>query len=111
MTSCNITEFQLEARYISHRDAETLTVKCGALSFRPAEYGPDNVAADGAIMRSLTARPSLLAKGVDRNKLGTVAWTNLRFKDAATGAHKEFDIEVMDTVEPETVRFGILREV
>ena len=111
MTIWSISDFRLEAHYVGRRDPDTLTVKCRSLSLLPAEYGPDDVAADGAIMKSLIARPSLLAKGVDGNKLGTIAWTRLLFTDPKTGAQKEFDIRVMDTPETDTARFEILNEM
>jgi hypothetical protein len=110
MPNWNHTNFQLEADYFNGK-SDRLTMQCRSLSLLPAVYGPDNVAADGAIMRSLIDRPSLLARGLERNKLGTIAWTRLLFKDPVTGAHKEFDIRVMDTLQPGTARFEILNEI
>lgn len=110
MPNWNSTKIHLEAVYFNGK-SDRLTMQCRSLSLRPAVYGPDNIAADGTIMRSLIDRPSLLARGVERDKLGTIAWTRLLFKDPVTGAHEEFDIQVMDTLEPDTARFEILTKV
>jgi hypothetical protein len=105
----HVTETTLEARYLN-APPETLTLACQSISELPAEYYPDNVAADGVVMRSLKERPSLLVRGINPQALQALNWepTDVSFKDSRTGKLESFRIERRYSPEPGTLRLALL---
>ena len=105
----DVTEITLEARYLNAA-SDTLMLACQSVSELPAEYYPDNIAADGSVMRSLKDRRSLLVRGISSQALEALKWapTDLSFKDSRTGKLENFRIERAYAPEPGTARFAVL---
>jgi hypothetical protein len=105
----DVAEITLEAHYLNAA-SDALTLACQSLSEVPAEYYPDNVASDGAVMRSLKEPPSLLVRGINPQGLEALNWepTDVSFKDSRTGKAESFRIERRYSPEPGTLRLGLL---
>ena len=105
MSDRDVTIVQLQAVYFE--GTERLTLPCCSVSFIPSGYGLESVPSAGQILRRSSDGPSLLVRGVDPRVLGTVAWNRILFTDPATGAQKDFDIQVVEAMEPSAARFEI----
>lgn len=108
----DVTEITLEAHYLNAA-SDTLTLACQSISELPAEYYPDNIGADGTVMRSLKERRSLLVRGISPQDFEALdalkrAPTELSFKDLRTGKLENFRIERVYVREPGTARFAVL---
>jgi hypothetical protein len=104
-----VTEITLEAHYLN-RPPDTLTLACRSVEERAAEYYPDKVAADGAVMRSVKERRSLLVRGINPQALETLTWqpTDVSFRDSRTGKVESFRVERRYSPEPGTLRLALL---
>jgi hypothetical protein len=100
-------EVTFERRCIG-RTPDTRTLQCQSISERPAEY-TYRKAADGGVMRSEIERAALVLKGINLHDFEALGWepTHLAFKDDKTGELKELLVRRRDTLEPETLMFGI----
>jgi hypothetical protein len=104
-----VTQVILERRYLNAAP-DTLTLACQSVEERPAEYYPDNVAADGVVMRSVKERRSLLVRGINPQALETLTWepTDVSLRDSRTGKAESFRVERRYWPEPGTLRLALL---
>jgi len=59
---------RLEARYVSSGDEPPpLTLRCGLVTYRDAEFKETTKGADGAVMRSVVEQASLMVSGLPAN--------------------------------------------
>jgi len=100
-------EVTFEGRYIG-RASDNRTFECESISERPAEYTYQK-SADGAIMRSVIEPRTLVLKGISLSEVEALGWrpTHLLLKNDKTGKLEEFLVHRRDTLEPETLVFGI----
>jgi hypothetical protein len=101
-------QITLEAHYIKGQ-ADTVTLPCKGVIEIPEKYYPDQVGADGSVMRSIKERRSLLVNGVDSKTLDALGWspTDALFEDAATGKTERFQVERADSEETGAIRLEI----
>jgi pyrimidine deaminase RibD-like protein len=103
----DVSEITLEAFYLNH-DPDKQSFACQSVSETQGKY-VDDTSADGSVMRSELEPPLLVVRGIDVKAVEALGWkpTGLRFKDAQTGVEKVFSGQLRDTVEPDTLKFGI----
>jgi hypothetical protein len=84
-------EITLSAHYFN-APANTQEFSCGAIVELPPEYYSDDVAADGAIVRSVKVQGSLLIEKLDSKLIDSLTWnpTEASFVDPANGQTLRF---------------------
>jgi hypothetical protein len=94
-------EILLEALYMNAAK-DSIAIRCTGVVEVPATFYPDNVGADGHVMRSLKQDRSLWVEGVERGALDGILWkpTDVSFTNQETGERVEF--RVRGTTIPET---------
>lgn len=83
-------------------DKDSIAIKCSGVVEVPATFYPDNVGADGHVMRSLKQDRSLWVEGVERGAIDGIRWkpTDVSFTNEETGERVEF--RVRGVIIPET---------
>jgi len=104
MYNPNIREITLEAHHFG-AEQRTLKIHCNGITRHDAKYKDDR-AADGAIMRSTVAYPSIVAKCLDTKELEALQWTptDISYLDE-NGDHQEFRMRAMNVFPKEKVEF------
>lgn len=97
----------LRARYLNAPTEERLVV-CKGIVAIPARYLPDNVAADGGVMRTLKERRSLLIEKATPRPPENWEPNEVEFTDPKTGVAETFRIEGMHFVPPDTLRLPMV---
>jgi hypothetical protein len=95
-----VSEILLEALYMNAAK-DSIAIKCTGVVEVPATFYPDNVGADGHVMRSLKQDRSLWVEGVERGATDGIRWkpTDVSFTNEDTGERVEF--RVRDIATPE----------
>jgi hypothetical protein len=93
-------EIVLEALYI-RMPKDSITIKCSGIVEVPPTFYPDDVGADGNVMRSLKQDRSLWVEGVERGAMDGIRWkpTDVSFINDETGEHVEFRVRGFSTPE------------
>jgi hypothetical protein len=96
-------EIKLAANYVG-RDPDSIMVPCTGVVEVPATYHPDDVAADGAIMRSIKRDKSLWVEDADCRLLDGLKWepNAVSFIDEREKV-VEFQIRVLPSAEDGTL--------
>lgn len=94
------SEILLEALYMNTAK-DSIAIKCTGVVEVPATFYPDNVGADGYVMRSLKQDRSLWVEGVERGATDGIRWklTDVSFTNAKTGERVEFRVRGITTPE------------
>jgi hypothetical protein len=93
-------EILLEALYVK-APKDSITIKCSGVVEVPPTFYPDNVGADGRVMRSLKQDRSLWVEGVGPGAVDGVGWnpTDVSFTNEETGERVEFRVRGLTTPE------------
>jgi hypothetical protein len=93
-------EILLEALYMNAAK-DSLAIKCSGVVEVPATFYPDDVGADGHVMRSLKQDRSLWVEGVERGATDGILWkpTDVSFTNEDTGERFEFRVRGITTPE------------
>ena len=100
-------EIILEARCLN-RATERRTFHCQSISERPGKH-VFGVAPDGAFISSEIEPRTLVVKGINVQEVEDMGWqpTDVQYQDEKTGELNSFMVHRSDTLEPNTVLFGI----
>jgi hypothetical protein len=89
----DVNKLTLSAHYFN-AESHTQTFDCSAIVQLPPEYHPDDVASDGAIMKSVKVLASLLIENLDSKLVDSLGWnpTEAGFLDPADGKTLTFQL-------------------
>ncbi len=93
-------EILLEALYMN-APKDLIAIKCSGVVEVPPTFYPDDVGADGHVMRSLKQDRSLWVEGVERGATDSIRWkpTDVSFTNEETGERVEFRVRGITTPE------------
>jgi hypothetical protein len=97
----------LRARYMN-APSEEYALSCKGIVAIPPSYFEDQTGADGAVMRNLKERRSLLVEGVGTKPALDWKPTEIEFVDDTSGQVQKFEVEGMEFVRPASLKLGIV---
>jgi hypothetical protein len=97
----------LRARYFN-APTEEHTIRCTGIIAVPPIYFPDQIAADGAVQRSVKEPRSLVVDGIDRRP--PVGWnpTEVEFDDTIAGQVQVFRVGNVTVIPPARLKIPVL---
>jgi hypothetical protein len=93
-------------RYMSG-ESETVTLTCTGIVALPVRYLKDDVAADGAVMRSVDEPRSLLIEGLDLKQVPDWTPTEVGFRESMSAASERFQVLGSTIVRPKSLKLPI----
>ena len=97
-------EVAIEALYLN-APKDSIVIKCSGVVEMPPTFYPDNVGADGHVMRSLKQDRSLWVEGVERGAADGIRWkpTDVSFTNDETGERVAFRVRKLLSARPGTL--------